>query len=77
MLLNDSKKSVSAALLLLSGGLFLLSCGAAWQHALAPLLHFSAAQSDFFHGFSIGLGLSLEIAALVMLVRITVSRAKQ
>ncbi len=74
MLLNDSKKSVSAALLLLSVGLLLLSCGVAWQHALAPLLHLSAAQNDFFHGFGIGLGLTLEIAALVMLVRLSVNR---
>jgi hypothetical protein len=77
MLLNDSKRSVSAALLLLSGGLLLISCGVAWQHTLAPLLHLSAAQSDFFHGFGIGLGLALEIAALVMLVRISAARAKQ
>jgi len=76
MLLNDSKKSVSAALLLLSVGLLLLSCGVAWQHAFAPLLHLSAAQDDFIHGFSMGLGLTLEIAAVVMLVRISVNRQK-
>lgn len=76
MLFDDSKKSVSAALLLLSAGLLLLSFGVAWQHAFAPLLHLSVAQNDFFHGFGMGLGLALEITAVVMLVRISVNRAK-
>jgi uncharacterized protein YjeT (DUF2065 family) len=76
LLLNDSKKSLSAALLLLSVGLLLLSCGVAWQRVFAPLLHLPTAQNDFFHGFSMGLGLVLEIAALVMLVRISANRPK-
>ena len=76
MLFNDSKKCLSAALLLLSVGLLLVSCSVAWQHVFAPLFHLSTAQNDFFHGFSIGLGLALEVAALVMLVRIVVNRPK-
>ena len=72
----DSKKSLSAALVLLSVGLLLLSCGIAWQHAFAPLFHLSAAYNDFFHGFGIGLGLALESAAVVMLVRISVKGSK-
>jgi len=72
----DSKKSLSAALVLLSVGLLLLSCGIAWQHAFAPLLHLGAQQNDFFHGFGIGLGLALETAAVVILVRISVNRPK-
>ncbi len=76
MLLNDPKKSLSFAVLLLSLGLLLLSCGVAWQHAFAPLFHLSPTPSDFFHGFSIGLGLALEVIALVMLVRISVNRSK-
>ena len=71
---NDAKKNISAALLLLSAGLLLLSCGAGWRHVFAPLLHLPAAQNDFLHGFSIGLGLALEAAALVMLVRINARR---
>lgn len=80
MLLNDtpdSQKSLPAALLLLSVGLLVLSCGIAWQHAFAPLLHLRAAHDDFFHGFCIGLGLALETGALVMLVRISFSRLKK
>jgi FtsH-binding integral membrane protein len=72
----NSRKRLSAALLLLSVGLLVLSCGVAWQHAFAPLLHLSAARDDFFHGFSMGLGLTLEIAALVMLVHISVNRPR-
>ena len=79
MLLNcltKSKKSLPAALLLLSVGLLLLSCGIAWQHTFGPILHFSPDQSDFFHGFCIGLGLALEIAALFLLGLIIAIRSK-
>ena len=78
MLLNcfhDSKKTQSTALLTLVIGLLVVSCGATWQRAFAPLLHLSAAQNDFFHGFAIGLGLALEVAALVVLVRSGTARA--
>jgi hypothetical protein len=79
MLLNcltESKKSLPIALLLLSVGLFSLSCGVAWQHTFGPMLHFSADRNDFFHGFCIGLGLTLEIAALFLLGRIIAIRSK-
>jgi hypothetical protein len=74
MLLNcllDSKKSLPVALLSLSAGLLVLSCGIAWQHVFAPILRLSAQENDFFHGFCIGLGLTLEAGALVMLVSIS------
>ncbi|MGC9225329.1 MAG: hypothetical protein ACP5E2_15555 [Terracidiphilus sp.] len=74
--LIESKKSLPVALLMLSVGLFSPSCGAAWQHTLGPILHFSPDRSDFFHGFCIGLGLALEIAALVLLVGIIAIRSK-
>jgi ascorbate-specific PTS system EIIC-type component UlaA len=66
---HDSKKTQSTALLTLVIGLLVVSCGATWQRAFAPILHLSASQNDFFYGFSIGLGLALEVAALVVLVR--------
>jgi uncharacterized protein YjeT (DUF2065 family) len=68
--LHDSKKTQSTALLTVVVGLLIVSCGATWQRAFAPLLHLSTSQNDFFHGFCIGLGLTLEVAALVVLVRI-------
>jgi len=75
-LLNNPKKSLASALLMLSMGLLVLSCGTAWQHVIGPLLHVPAAGGDFIHGFSTGLGLTLEIGALVMLMRISYSRSK-
>jgi hypothetical protein len=80
MLLNcihDPKKSLSVALLTLVIGLLIVSCGATWQRAFAPILHLSMAQNDFFHGFCVSLGLTLEVAALVVLVRIGVARKNQ
>ena len=74
MLLNDPKKSRSAGLVLLSLGLLLVSCGILWQHALAPMLHLSTAVDDFFHGFSIGLGLTFEMVAVVVLMRVNACR---
>jgi hypothetical protein len=79
MLLNDSpdsRKCRTTALLLLSVGLLLLSCGIAWQHAFAHLLHLQTAHDDFYHGFCIGLGLAMETGALVMLVRSGMKRQK-
>jgi hypothetical protein len=76
MLLNHSRRSVSAALLLLSLGLLLVCLGAVWQHAPGPLLHPAAAQNDFLHGFSIGLGLAMEVVSVVILARICAVRAK-
>ena len=73
----DSKKSLPVDLLLLSVGLLVLSCDIAWQHVLAPLLHLRTAHDDFFQGFCIGLGLALEAVALVILVRIRLSRLKK
>jgi hypothetical protein len=80
MLLNnslDSKKSLNVALLLLTVGLLALICGITWQHAFAPVLHLKSGPDDFFHGFSIGLGLTLECFAVVILVRIGSKRSKQ
>ena len=74
---HDSKKTQSTALLTLVIGLLVVSCGATWQRTVAPLLHLSAVQNDFFHGFSIGLGLALEVAALVVLVRIGAARSNK
>jgi hypothetical protein len=65
----DSMKNRSAALRMLVAGLLLVSCGIAWQHVFAPLLHLSADQDDFFHGLCIGLGIGLEIMAIVVLTR--------
>jgi len=64
MLLNnspDSKMILPVALILLSVGLLLLSCGYAWQN-------------DFFHGFCISLGLALGTGALVMLICFNIRR---
>jgi hypothetical protein len=79
MLLNcslNSKNGLPAALLLLSAGLLVLSCGIAWQNAFTPHVHLSTNANDFFQGFCVGLGLTLEIIALVMLGRISASRLK-
>jgi hypothetical protein len=80
MLLNDSpdsKKSLPKALFLLALGLLLLICAINWQHTYSPLLHLAMAHEDFIQGFCIGLGLALEAVALVMLVRIRLSRLKK
>jgi uncharacterized protein YjeT (DUF2065 family) len=63
----DPKKNRSVALCLLVVGLLLVCCGTAWQHVFTSLFHLSADQGDFLHGFGIGLGLTLEIVALVQL----------
>lgn len=79
MFLNNcvnSKKNLPSALFLLSAGLLVSTCGVAWQHAFAPLFHFSAGPNDFVRGFCIGLGLTLEIIAVVMLARINARRSK-
>lgn len=73
MFLNCScnwMKSRSAAMRTLAIGLLLVSFGVAWPHVFAPLFHSSASQNDFFSGICIGLGVTLEIAATVALVRI-------
>jgi hypothetical protein len=72
----NSTKGLPAALLPLCAGLLVLSCGIAWQHAFAPLFRLSTNADDFFHGFRYGLGLTLEIIALVMLGRINSNRLK-
>lgn len=77
MLLNcllNSKKSLPVAISLLSTGLLVLCGGIAWQHAFAPIFHLSADVNDFFHGFCVGLGLTLEIFAVVLLARINSDR---
>jgi len=63
----DPKKQKSAALFLLVVGLLLSCTSLAWKQVFASLFHLSGDQTDFFHGFSIGLGLSLEICAIVLL----------
>lgn len=80
MLLNcihDPKKSQSIALLTLVIGLLIVSCGATWQRAFAPILHLSIAQNDLFRGFCIGLGLTMEVVAVAVLARIGVARKNQ
>ena len=80
MLLNDSpdsNRSLPKALFLLTFGLLLLTCANNWQHTYSPLLHLATAHEDFIQGFCIGLGLALEAVALVMLVRIRLSRLKK
>ena len=74
---NDPKKTLPAALLTMVVGLLMVTCGATWQRALGPALHLSVAQNDFFHGFCIGLGLSLEVAAVVVLARLAAVRQNQ
>ncbi len=69
----DLMKSRSAASRTLAAGLLLVSCGVGWQHVFAPLLHLSAAQDDFFRGLCLGLGVTLEIVAIVALARIRVN----
>ncbi len=66
-----SKKSLPAALFVLVLGLLLLSCAIGWQHAIGPLLHLSAAMDDFLHGFCLGLALTLEATAVVLLIALT------
>jgi uncharacterized protein YjeT (DUF2065 family) len=63
----DPKKTKPVALCLLVVGLLMVCCGTAWQHVFASLFHLSVNQGDFLHGFSIGLGLTLEIIALAQL----------
>jgi hypothetical protein len=75
--LLDSKKAQPVALALLSVGLLMVSCGAAWQRAFAPYIHLSAGYGDFLHGFCFGLGFTLEICAIVMLARIAGGRAAE
>ena len=80
MLQLNPKKARPAALLVMCAGLLLVTCVAPCEHQLlTPLLHLSAGQQDFVHGFSIGLGLSMEIAAVVVLARLHrgCSRASQ
>jgi hypothetical protein len=71
MLLNSlarSKKTLPAALLLLTTGLLLLSCATGWQHTISPMLRLAPSQDDFTHGFCIGLAISFEAVALVLLL---------
>ena len=70
----DSKKGLPAAIALLTVGLLLVTCGMVWQHAIAPVFHLSNGRKDFLHGFSIGLGLTLEVLVVVMLVRMNAER---
>lgn len=72
--MNDPKKSLSTALLTLVIGLLIVTCGATWQRVFAPILHLSTTQNDFVHGFCLGLGLTLEVVAIVVLARIGAAR---
>jgi len=66
--LTQSKKTRLTAMLLLAVGLLLLGCAIDWQRTLSPLLHLSSDLDDFAHGFCIGLAVTLEAIAAVMLM---------
>ena len=73
---HDPKKMQAAARIMLPMGLLVLSCGLAWPHLLAPLFHLTAGQNDFVQGFCMGLGITLEMGAVVAM-RVAASRLKQ
>jgi hypothetical protein len=64
----DPRKTRSVVLCQLVVGLLLVCCGTTWQYVFHLSRHLSIDQEDFLHGFTIGLGLTLEIVALVCLV---------
>jgi hypothetical protein len=66
--LTQSPKSVPVALALLVVGLLMNTCTVEWRPLFTPLLHLAPDLDDFAHGLCIGLGLSFEISALVVLV---------
>ena len=66
--LNEPSKSIPTGLALLVVGLLMITCSTAWQHVFAPILHLSPEMNDFARGFCIGLGLTLEVCALPLLV---------
>jgi hypothetical protein len=66
----DPKTARPRAILLLVAGLLLLCCATSWQHVMTPLLGLSAEHDDFAHGFCLGLALTLELIAVILLVRI-------
>ena len=75
--LAQSKKTLPAALLLLTTGLLLLSCATGWQHAIAPMLRLAPSQDDFAHGFCIGVAISFEAIAVVLLLVYLQKQRKQ
>jgi hypothetical protein len=79
MLLNcfsDSIKSRPFAMRMLAAGLLMVSCGSAWPRILAPHLHLQAGVDDFVQGLCFGLGIAIEIGAVVLL-RLIANRQKQ
>jgi hypothetical protein len=66
--LTQAKEIRPTAMLLLAVGLILFSCAIGWQHTLSPLLHLSPDLDDFTHGFCMGLAVTLEAIAVLLLV---------
>ncbi|MGA3049904.1 MAG: hypothetical protein ABSD67_25090 [Terracidiphilus sp.] len=62
-----SRKSLPDALSILIVGLMLATCAGSFGQALASAFHLTLNQADFANGFFIGLGLTLEIGALILL----------
>jgi hypothetical protein len=80
MLLNcmqDAKRTKSVGLALLVIGLLTVAAGTSAKQASAALLHLTPQLNDFAHGFCIGLGIALEIGALVVLARCMGSRVSE
>jgi len=71
----DPKKALPAGLALLIAGMLLTICGIVWQRSFSPLFHLASGPNDFLHGFSLGLGLTLEAIAVVLLVRVRATGA--
>jgi hypothetical protein len=63
--LDDPKKSLSRARLLLPLGLLVVSGGIAWPH-IALSLHIQPGMNDGIQGFCLGLGIALEIGSAVL-----------
>ena len=62
-----SRKSLPVALSILVVGLMLTTCAGPLRQGFASAFHLTLNQADFANGFFIGLGLTLEIGALILL----------
>ena len=67
----DAKITLPRAMSLLVFGLLLLSCAISWPHTMAPWLRLPADRDDFAHGFCIGMALTLDTFALILLLRLS------
>ncbi|MGA2649018.1 MAG: hypothetical protein ABSF28_00780 [Terracidiphilus sp.] len=63
-----SRKSLPVALSILVVGLMLTTCAGPLRQGFASAFHLTLNQADFANGFFMGLGLTLEIAALCLLL---------